>query len=311
MDTEPYAAIAVIEREVATKVANFVALHNQNLGQLAGAGTQNLWDQLHAEQLIPKGLDLGFLGAISPMLVPRALQGNRAPLDVLRTLLHGAESIVDQLLAADSPEDVLQIGQSLLTQALGDLGKTIGPLLASQLNILVSFATTLATLPLTAGPAVEDALLQYFFTSEGFETVDGLRIVAPVHLSDIDVAALGQVKALFSERTGERYLRDLVRLTVEAADDARYNDLKSRYAAMLGLLGDDSKRAKFTNWFKGFASIAEAAVTSSVEQACLGAASFQTNALIAASAGTFAGTAARKAAQHVFLGELEHLRLVP
>ena len=168
------------------------------------------------------------------------------------------------------------------------------------------FVTTLATLPTTAGPAVEDALLQYFFTPQGFETVDGLRVVAPVHLADIDVANLGQFKALFSERTGERYVRDLVRLTVEAAGDVRYDDLKSRYGAMLQLVGDDAKRTTFTNWFKGFASIAEAALTSAVEQACLGAASFQTNALIAASAGTFAGTAARKAAQHVFLSELEY-----
>jgi hypothetical protein len=49
-------------------------------------------------------------------------------------------------------------------------------------------------------------------------------------------------------------------------------------------------------------------VTSAVEEACLGVSTFQTNALIAASAGTFAGTAARKATQHVFLAELEHLR---
>src|SRR5215468_995100 len=178
---------------------------------------------------------------------------------------------------------------------------------SSRLNILVPFVTTLATLPTTAGPAVEDALLRYFFTPQGFETVDGLRVVAPVHLADIDVANLGQFKALFSERTGERYVRDLVRLTVEAAGDVRYDDLKSRYGAMLQLVGDDAKRTTFTNWFKGFASIAEAALTSAVEQACLGAASFQTNALIAASAGTFAGTAARKAAQHVFLSELEYL----
>jgi len=309
MGAEPYAVIAVIEREIAAKLGAFVALHNQGPGRLTGAAPRNLWEQLQANQVIPKGLDLGFLGTLSPLLLPQALEGHKNPLDVLRTLFQGQESIVKQLLTADSPQDVLAMGQSLLTESLGDLGRTIGPLLASQLNILVSFVTTLATLPTAAGPAVEEALLQYFFTSEGFETVDGLRIVAPVHLADIDIAQLGQFKALFSERTGERYVRDLVRLTVEAADDVRYDDLKSRYGAMLQLVGDDAKRTTFTNWFKGFASIAEAAVTSAVEQACLGAASFQTNALIAASAGTFAGTAARKAAQHVFLSEIEYLRL--
>jgi hypothetical protein len=99
-----------------------------------------------------------------------------------------------------------------------------------------------------------------------------------------------------------------VRLMVEAADDVRYHDLKRRYGAVLALLGDGDTQRKFASWFKGFASMAEAAVMSSVEEACLGVAAFQTNALLAASAGTFAGTAARKAAQHVFLSELEHLQ---
>ena len=42
---------------------------------------------------------------------------------------------------------------------------------------------------------------------------------------------------------------------------------------------------------------------SAVEQAALGVGTFQANPLIAAAAGTFAGTAAREAAQHVFLSE--------
>jgi hypothetical protein len=46
-------------------------------------------------------------------------------------------------------------------------------------------------------------------------------------------------------------------------------------------------------------------VTSAVEEATLGVAQFQTNPLLAASAGTFAGSVARKAAQHVFLKEIE------
>ena len=47
-----------------------------------------------------------------------------------------------------------------------------------------------------------------------------------------------------------------------------------------------------------------------VEEAVLGVSQFQTNPLLAAAASTFAGTAARKAAQHVFLSELEHFRLM-
>src|SRR5262245_55920446 len=152
MGAEPYAVIAVIQHEIGSKLAAFVALQNQIPGRLAGGAAQNLWDQLQANQVIPKGVDLGFLGTMSPQLLPQALLGHKNPLDVLRTLFQGQESIVKQLLTADSPHDILAIGQSLLTESLGDLGRTIGPLLASQLNILVSFVTTLATLPTTAGP---------------------------------------------------------------------------------------------------------------------------------------------------------------
>ncbi|MBI3301991.1 MAG: hypothetical protein HYZ72_07940 [Deltaproteobacteria bacterium] len=70
---------------------------------------------------------------------------------------------------------------------------------------------------------------------------------------------------------------------------------------------EEEKKNKFADWFKGFSSVAESTVTGAVEEASLGVAAFQSNALIAASVGTFAGTAARKAAQHVFLSELEAL----
>jgi hypothetical protein len=50
--------------------------------------------------------------------------------------------------------------------------------------------------------------------------------------------------------------------------------------------------------------MAEAAVTSSVEELVSGIGSFQLNSLIAAAAGTYAGTLACKATQHVFLLEV-------
>ena len=61
---------------------------------------------------------------------------------------------------------------------------------------------------------------------------------------------------------------------------------------------------KLMRWFRGVSGVAESQAMSAVEQAALGVATFQSNPLIAAAAGTFAGTAARKAAQHVFLSEL-------
>jgi hypothetical protein len=76
---------------------------------------------------------------------------------------------------------------------------------------------------------------------------------------------------------------------------------------MLTHMATDEKREKFADWFKGFSAMAESTVMGAVEEATLGVAAFQTNPLIAASASTFAGVAARKAAQHVFLSELENL----
>ena len=61
---------------------------------------------------------------------------------------------------------------------------------------------------------------------------------------------------------------------------------------------------KATRWFKGAASMAESLVTSAVEEALLGVAQFQTNPMLAASAATYAGTAARKATQHAFLSHI-------
>ena len=45
-------------------------------------------------------------------------------------------------------------------------------------------------------------------------------------------------------------------------------------------------------------------MTGAVEEACSGIGSFQTNQLIAAAAGTFAGTWARKVTQKLFLNEI-------
>ena len=70
---------------------------------------------------------------------------------------------------------------------------------------------------------------------------------------------------------------------------------------MLAQLGSaEQETAK--RWFVGFAAMAEAGVCSAVEETLLGIGTFQ--GLDAAAAGAYAGTAARKATQHVFLSEL-------
>ena len=63
--------------------------------------------------------------------------------------------------------------------------------------------------------------------------------------------------------------------------------------------------AQFVAWFKGFSAIAESAVMRAVEVGTQGVSQFQTNPLIAAAAGTFAGTVARKLGQDSFLTKLQ------
>jgi len=50
--------------------------------------------------------------------------------------------------------------------------------------------------------------------------------------------------------------------------------------------------------------MAEAGLTTAVEETLLGIGTFQGNKLVAASAGAYAGTAGRKMTQHAFLSEM-------
>jgi hypothetical protein len=112
------------------------------------------------------------------------------------------------------------------------------------------------------------------------------------------------LKGYLTQKTGVGYLRDLIDLTVDAAGDVQY-DLRKRYSSIAaGKRLTVAQKEVATRWFKGFGAMAEGAVTSSVEEVVSGLASLQLNPLIAAAAGTYAGTVARKATQHVFLLEL-------
>jgi hypothetical protein len=62
---------------------------------------------------------------------------------------------------------------------------------------------------------------------------------------------------------------------------------------------------KFVAWLRGLSSMSESAAMRAVEVGTQGVSEFQTNPLIAAAAGSFAGTAARKLAQDYFLGLLQ------
>jgi hypothetical protein len=222
--------------------------------------------------------------------------------------------VIRRLIEAKHPAERKAALESLLEwDPSGDLraiANTVQPFIERQFSIALSFVTTLKNLgDPTLWKGIPDAYITYFFGANGYITVDGIPILPPMHFGEMipfDPIALtvefDKVRGLLSEKTADRYVRDLIRITVEAAEDARYR-LRPRYANLLTRVGN-ARHAKAGRWFKGVSSLAEALVTSAVEEVVLGVAQFETNALIAASAATYAGTAARKAAQHVFLGEL-------
>jgi len=199
--------------------------------------------------------------------------------------------------------------------ALQHLPEVFVGLISRQVGIGISFVTTLRNL---ADPdlvaLIPNGWLQYFFSDAGFETVDGIAITAPGHdqlrsalAEPITAETVKGLKSLVSERSAAQYVRDLIRITVEVASDTRYSrngrNLRQRHQDLLELVGADNAE-KARRWFKGAASLSESLVTSAVEEATLGVSEFQTNAVIAAAAATFAGTVARKATQHVFLAEV-------
>ncbi|MGA2410187.1 MAG: hypothetical protein ABSG46_07340, partial [Candidatus Binataceae bacterium] len=119
------------------------------------------------------------------------------------------------------------------------------------------------------------------------------------------------LEKLFSRKTGEQYVRDLTRIGFEAVADQTWK-LADRYdqiAKNAALKASDPLKindlSKAQTWFKGFADHSEASVTSAVEQVLSQSGGpVPANALLAAGIGTAAGTAARKASQHVFLEEI-------
>jgi hypothetical protein len=173
--------------------------------------------------------------------------------------------------------------------------------------------------------SIERGLLDYFFRKDGYKTLDGESVVAAVHLSDVGSAIaagaagagssldLAPLRGLFSKATAERYLRDITRVIVESGYDAA-RKFKGAAPGQKGLYDTVterlSNREKFVAWFRGFSSVAESGAMRAVEVSTQGVAAFQTNPLIAAGAGSFAGTVARKLAQESFLGVLrEELRI--
>lgn len=226
------------------------------------------------------------------------------------------------LAKAENPVDIRDAGRALL-DGVEERWSNVKTFLRDDIGTILPLATVAnAIQDLRDIPReVEGALLDYFFNGEGYRTIDGTSIVAPVHLSDITTAlkgatspaaALQPVRGLFSRATAEHYIRDITRIIVESSFDATRNlrDLHQQLTDALevaaGPSGAAAVKEKFGTWLRGCSSMAESAAMRAVETGTQGISQFQTNPLIAAAAGSFAGTVARKLAQNGFIAVLRN-----
>lgn len=311
MDTQlAYSIVAFIQ----DRAASIDRLNK--LPVLSFSGGEGLLEQLKDTNIdTPRNLSLN-LSDVLDLLDLTTVADDHSPIEnIFRALVLDPADIIRKLIEAKGPAEVRGLLDEFFTSTLPGhittFTDTVRPLLQRQLGIALSFVTTLKNLGnVHFWENISAAHMQYFFRDNGFVTVDGIPILPPMHFGAAQLfdpatlhVDLANIKGLLSEKTANRYVRDVIRVTVEAADDVRYDSLRSRFAQIPGKVGATNTE-KAVRWFKGVSSLAESLVTSAVEEACLGVAQFQTSALIAASAGTYAGTAARKAAQHVFLREL-------
>jgi hypothetical protein len=256
-------------------------------------------------------------------------------------LLEKQHDTIVGLVVAQDPGDLREAADKLFAGVVDGFGGSSGgpagesvsrlrQLLGRDVGVALPFATILSAVRGAGQDAaaipqsVERAVLEYFFTADGFKTVDRENVVAPVHVSDVKEAVVGavqqrdltgvQLRGLFSKTSAERYLRDIIRVIVESAYDAArgLKDPGGRFGTVVSGLRSRASQSKsgdaiekqFVTWFRGFASMAESASMRAVEVGTQGVSEFQTNPLIAAAAGSFAGTVARKLAQDSFLAVL-------
>jgi hypothetical protein len=296
-DKPKYAIVSFLQDAVAGAFAGKVALAN-----IHPADGTSLAHELRTGQPIPRNLALDFSPLLDLLHLPQL--GASKPETVLQ-LMSDPLGELKGVFAGEEPRAIFARVMDFFNRKpeLARLSSTLGSFLEGQFGIALSLITTFKNLADPKFPrAVADAALQYFFGKEGFITVDEIHVMPPMHLAGLP-QHLGDLNSFLSEKTADRYLRDIIAITVEAAGDVQYN-LRDRYPRVLSqLTAPLQETAK--RWFTGFASMAEAGVTTAVEETLLGIGTFQGNRLIAASAATYAGTAARKATQHVFLSEME------
>jgi hypothetical protein len=299
-DKPNYATVTFLQDAIAGALAGKIALVNFH-----AAGDTSLPHELRTGQSLPRNLALDFSPLLDILHLPQLPQLGTGGPNVILEVLADPLGELKRIFADDDPTVIFARMMDFFNQKpeLANLASTLGSFLEGQFGIALSMVTTFKNLTDPKFPrAVVDAALQYFFGKDGFVTVDQIHVTPPMQLGGAP-QQLSDLSSFLSQKTGERYLRDIIAIIVEAAGDVQYN-LRDRYPRMLAQITVSAQQETAKRWFTGFASMAEAGVTTAVEETLLGIGTFQGNRLIAASAAAYAGTAARKATQHVFLSEM-------
>jgi hypothetical protein len=302
-DKLAYTVVAAIENALAAALAG-----NIPLVTLRTAQGGSLSADLHGSYIIPRGISLDYTPLFDILHLSSYGSPELKAEAVVATIVEPGNTLQeifsDSSDSANEPQTILSRmlaffrGQPDLTSLLA----TFGSVLEGQFAIGISLLTTLMNL---TGPgfarAIADGVLAYFFDPEGFISIDGVRLAPPAQL-DSSASSSGNLRLSSTPRIGEGYVRDIVAVIVESVCDTQF-ELRDRYYQMIARLGAPRQEVA-TRWIKGFATMAESGVMAAVEETLLGISAFATNSIISAAAGTFAGTVARKATQHVFLSEM-------
>ncbi len=302
-DTPRYAMVALVQNAVADAFST-----RAPLASFKSTDGSSLAHEIRGGAAIPRHLMLDFTPLLDLLPLTRlgamAAPANPGSLPEILRFFTDPAGEIRRIFGDGDPAGIF--GRTLQffdgRHELRDLSGMFGSFLEGQFGIALSLLTTLKNLTDPSFPRLLiDGVMQYFFGPHGFGTVDEINIAPPMNLSGVP-QNLGDLKGFLSEKNAERYVRDVIGVIVEASGDFQYK-LRDRYGQMIGRLNAQQlETAK--RWFKGFAAMAEAGVTTAVEETLLGIGTFQGNKLVAASAGAYAGTAARKVTQHVFLSEI-------
>lgn len=309
LDTNSYGRLARIFDTLAgsqAKKINLVSFLKPN-GDPASDGDTDLMMELVDGSEFPTFL-LDLLPMFDRLNLGQIVSGHQLP--ALTGLL------AEIFNAASAPGDLADQLRRLFSQKVPAPVPALAGFLRNQASISLSLITSVSNVQHKDLPkALLTNIKCYFFGKDGYQTVDENYVKPPMqisgHLTDVK-----DLRSLTSPKNAEQYIRDIVRINGETIGDVVY-ELPTRYKMMQDVVGEqctehgkskeeiDQAIDTAKRWFSGFSNQAEAAVMSAVEEALLGASSFQGNPLMAAAGAMAAATAARKSAQHAFLRELK------